>query len=77
MTVCGEKVSGVCVAAKCPYFKRCHPVVWDKYGKIKPQTNEGWFCQLSTDEKATFFASNKMLNFDYQMWLEWLREIHK
>ena len=43
----------------------------------KPMTNEEWFCGLSTDEKATFFASNKMLNFDYQMWLEWLGEIHK
>jgi hypothetical protein len=39
-------------------------------------TNEEWFCQLSTEEKATFLAVNK-LNFDYQMWLEWLKEIHK
>lgn len=48
MTVCGEKVTGVCVAGKCPYFKRCCPVVWDKYGKIKPKTNEEWFNSLST-----------------------------
>ena len=41
------------------------------------QTNEERFCSLSTEEKATFLASNKMLNFDYQMWIEWLREIHK
>lgn len=40
-------------------------------------TNEEWFCQLSTKEKATFLASNKMLNFDYQMWIEWLKEKHK
>ena len=41
------------------------------------QTNEERFCSLSTEEKATFLASNKMLNFDYQMWIEWLREVHK
>ena len=76
MTVCGEKVTGVCVVGKCPHFKRCCPVVWDKYGKIKPKTNEEWFCGLSTEEKATFLASNKLLNFDYQMWIEWLKEIH-
>ena len=52
MTVCGEKVTGVCVVGKCPHFKRCHPIVWDKYGKIKPKTNEEWFCQLPTEEKA-------------------------
>ena len=40
-------------------------------------TNEEWFCGLSTEEKARFFASNKMLNFDYQMWIEWLKEIRK
>lgn len=40
-------------------------------------TNEEWFCQLSTEEKARFFASNKMLNFDYQMWIEWLKEKHE
>jgi hypothetical protein len=76
MTVCGEKVTGVCVAGKCPHFKRCCPVVWDKYGKIEPNTNEEWFCSLTTEEKARFFASNKMLNFDYQMWIEWLKEKH-
>ena len=32
MTVCGEKVTGVCAVGKCPHFKRCCPVVWDKYG---------------------------------------------
>lgn len=41
-----------------------------------PMTNENWFCLLTTEEKATFLAVNK-LNFDYQMWLEWLKEVHK
>ena len=50
MTVCGEKVTGVCVAAKCPHFKRCCPVVWDKYGKSKPQTNEEWRKTCSAEE---------------------------
>lgn len=58
MTVCGEKVTGVCVIGKCPHIKRCCPVVWDKYGKIKPKTNEEWFCNLSTEEKARFIADN-------------------
>ena len=42
----------------------------------EPQNNGKWFCTLSTEEKATFLASNKMLNFDYQMWIEWLKEKH-
>ena len=41
-----------------------------------PMTNENWFISLPTEEKARFLASNKMLNFDYQMWLEWLKEKH-
>ena len=46
------------------------------YKPKKPMNNEKWFCKLSTDEKARFFASNKMLNFDYQMWIEWLKDKH-
>ena len=52
MTVCGEKVTGVCVMGKCPHIKRCCPVVWDKYGKIKPHTNEEWLKSLDTEELA-------------------------
>ena len=57
MTVCGEKVTGVCVAGKCPYFKRCHPVVWDKYGKIKPQTNEEYIHSLNTEQLAEWIGN--------------------
>ena len=57
MTVCGEKVTGVCVAGKCPYFKRCHPVVWDKYGKIKPKTNEEWLKSYNTAQLAAWIAN--------------------
>ena len=49
----------------------------DGKGVVEPLTNEEWFCELSTEEKARFFASNKMLNFDYQMWIEWLKEKHE
>ena len=56
MTVCGEKITGVCVAAKCPHFKRCCPVVWDKYGKTKPQTNEEWLRQCTTKQLAEWIA---------------------
>ena len=52
MTICGEKVTGVCVAAKCPHFKRCCPIIWDKYGRIKPQTNEEYLHSLNTEQLA-------------------------
>ena len=82
MTVCGEKVTGVCVVGKCPHFKRCHPIVWDKYGKIKPKTNEEWFCQLPTEEKARwlydhyvnaradeYYGRQEKTLSEYQKWL--------
>lgn len=65
MTLCGEKVTGVCVLGKCPHFKRCHPVVWDKYGKIKPLTNEEWFCGLSTEEKAKFLFEHGVIGCQF------------
>ena len=86
MTVCGEKVTGVCVLGKCPHFKRCCPVVWDKYGKISTKTNEEWFCQLPTDEKADFLANIypksagealiKISNGDKEKWAKWLKQPH-
>ncbi len=30
MTVCGNKMTGVCVMGKCPYIKACNGTVWDK-----------------------------------------------
>ena len=58
MTVCGIKhADGVCVMGECPYFKRCCPIVWDKSGKVE-QTNEEWFCSLSTEEKAKWMAKH-------------------
>ena len=80
MTVCGEKVTGVCVVGKCPHFKRCCPVVWDKYGKIKPKTNEEWFCQLSTEEKAKWlenkmtWAAQEQGTFTAKGWEKWLKQ---
>ena len=57
MTVCGIKhADGVCVMAKCPHFKRCCPLVWDKYGKIKPETNEEWRKNCSAEEFAEALA---------------------
>ena len=60
MTVCGEKVTGVCVMGKCPHFKRCCPVVWDKYGKIKPKTNEEWLRTATTEQLAEFISKIDM-----------------
>ena len=56
MTVCGEKVTGVCVMGKCPHIKRCCPVVWDKYGKIKQKTNEEWRKTCSAEEFAEWIT---------------------
>ena len=71
------------ICADCKWIKKCsYPPDTAYYCRrydmyVHEQTNEEWFATLSTEEKATFLASNKMLNFDYQMWIEWLREIHK
>ena len=91
MTVCGEKVTGVCVAGKCPYFKRCHPIVWDKYGKIKPKTNEEWLKSLDTEGLVDYlYEVHKGGNtVERQKWIEnhkervkmqfrgWLKQPHQ
>ena len=91
MTVCGEKVTGVCVAGKCPYFKRCHPVVWDKYGKIKPQTNEEWLKMMTTEQLAEWLRGIywhcheidcKHCNYPWRCMekgdiVEWLKQPHQ
>ena len=64
---CEHYVTDACGDKVCAFDGDCENYV---------QTNEEWFCNLSTEEKATFLASNKMLNFDYQMWIEWLKEKH-
>ena len=46
MTVCGNKATGVCVMGKCPYFKLCNKVVWDKTPHKQP-TN---FQRITQDE---------------------------
>ena len=66
--------------------------------KSVEQTNEEWFCQLPTEEKAKFFGSNGMRycvcgckaciiseqcksggirKTHEEMWVEWLKEVHK
>lgn len=51
------------------------------------QTNEEWFCQLSTEEKATFLAIQIRLGVEFyrtnderyqnhDWWLEWLKQPH-
>lgn len=57
---------------------RCHGT-----GEVE-MTNEEWFCQLPTGEKAEFFANIypksvgealiKISNGDKDRWLEWLME---
>lgn len=46
--------------------------------KEHKQTNEEWFCNLSTEEKARALVDGK-LHFrmlDYDGFVEWLKEIH-
>ena len=52
----------------------------------KPMTNEEWFCQLPTEEKADFLANSypksvgealiKISNGDKENWVKWLKEEH-
>ena len=53
-----------------------------------PPTNEEWFCELSTEEKARFLEmicysawGDKKSRFkdmaDYTDWMDWLKEIHQ
>ena len=80
MTVCGEKVTCICVAGKCPHIKRCCPVVWDKYGKQKPKTNEEYMQTCSSDELAnTIFrliVHGTVIRPDREYIKKWLKEIH-
>ena len=60
--------------------KRCNGT-----GEIKV-TNEEWFCQLPTEEKADFLANSypksvgealiKISNGDKEKWVKWLKEEH-
>ena len=52
-------------------------------GEIE-QTNEEWFCGLSTEEKARFLGNEGWRwnqNYDYtrrsECWLEWLKAVHE
>ena len=53
-------------------------------GVIKPLTNEEWFCQLSTEEKADFFCTVQHCLTIYgdhiatiEDWEKWLKEKHE
>ncbi len=49
MTVCGNKLTGVCVMGGCPYIKACNSTVWDK-SPHKRMSNEEWLRTCSTEE---------------------------
>jgi len=85
MTVCGEKMSGVCGMGKCPYIKLCNKGIFDK-SPYKPQTNEEWIKTLNTEEMAkaiTDFikrianAKEVELNINKEVWIRWLKEKHR
>ena len=54
-------------------FEQCRNVAHE------PMTNEQWFCQLSTEEKARLLVSNKLFfrMLDYDGFVEWLKQPHK
>ena len=75
----------------CKFVEDCVDYGWDGCRKFtpapsKPQTNEEWFCQLPTGEKAEFFANIypksvgealiKISNGDKEKWEEWLKQPH-
>ena len=60
----------------------------ERHNKKVKQTNEEWFCELSTEEKARFLEmicysawGDKNSRFkdmaDYTDWMEWLKEKHE
>lgn len=63
--------------------KKCHGT-----GIVESQTNEEWFCQLSTDEKAYFlsveavraiseYENNGTERTCSSFWECWLKAVHK
>ena len=64
-------------------LKRCP--VCDGSGEVSQieQTNEEWFCQLPTEEKAKWlenkmtWAAQEQGTFTAKGWEKWLKEIHK
>ena len=88
MTVCGNRISGVC--SKCKYFKLCHNAVWDKTPH-KQKTNEEWLKQADTEELVDCLYEHFKggASVERQMWIEerkerfkmqirgWLKSEHK
>ena len=79
MTVCGNKLSGVC--GDCTYFNRCRN---DEISKL-PKTNIEWMREASAKELADIFM-RFMFDADfktrfvsgnfYDEFAEWLKEKH-
>lgn len=67
----------------CKFVDGCVDYGWRECKKItqKPSeliTNEEWFCQLTTEEKARVLVSNKLFfrMLDYDGFVEWLKQLH-
>ncbi len=85
MTVCGNKISGVCVMGKCPYVKICSPAEWDKG---EPMTNEEYIHSLNTEQFAwliSVIVGNAIAKHDNgidddiktEYWIDWLKRERK
>ena len=75
----------------CKFVEDCVDYGWYGCKKLRqkasePLTNEEWFCQLPTEEKADFLANSypksvgealiKISNGDKEKWVKWLKEEH-
>ena len=56
----------------CPFY--IEHVECDNY---KPKTNEDWFCQLSTEEKAEWLYYHSGAMSSKGDWEDWLKEKHR
>ena len=80
-------VFGVNGAIKCDFCDGSGVFITNAVEPMTEQTNEEWFCQLPTGEKAEFFANIypksvgealiKISNGDKDRWLEWLKQPHQ
>ena len=72
----------------CKFVEDCVDYGWEGCKKFTPapstpMTNEEWFCQLSTEEKAKWleekmtWAAQEQGTFTAKGWAKWLKQPHK
>ena len=68
-------------AKQCQFGDMCKPQYdiggCSHYREKRPQTNEEWFCTLSTEEKANVIMNIKNTILYKEQVLTWLKEVHQ